>query len=71
MIGGKGVDFDQSLQVSLRLGLVTGGIVWVASSGLSSGLKHGGHQMLRSNSQRLLDPEHREKCEGGLLRARE
>jgi hypothetical protein len=30
----------------------------VASSGLFSGLEHGGRQMLGSNSQRLPDPEY-------------
>jgi hypothetical protein len=35
MVGGKGIGFDRRL----------GGIVWVESSGLSSGLKYGGHQM--------------------------
>jgi hypothetical protein len=35
--------------------------VWVASSGLSSGLEHGGCQMLGSNSRGLLDHEHQGK----------
>jgi hypothetical protein len=38
----------------------------VASSGLSSGLEHGGCQILGSNSQGLFDPEHGENAKVDL-----
>jgi hypothetical protein len=64
---GGGFGFDWRFGVSRRLG---GDVDWfalVASSGFSSGSNHGGRQMLVSNSRGLLEPEHRGKCEGGLI----
>jgi hypothetical protein len=53
-----GFDFDWRFVWNLHLGKDIGLFFSVASSGLSSGLEHGGRQMLRSNSQGLLDREH-------------
>jgi hypothetical protein len=55
---GDGFGFDRMFVWSLRLGGDVGWLILVASSGLASGLDHGGHQMLGSNSRSLLDPKH-------------
>jgi hypothetical protein len=47
---GGGFGFDQMFVWSLCLGGDIGWFFSVASSGLSLGLKHDGHQMLGSNS---------------------
>jgi hypothetical protein len=60
---GGGFGIDRRFEWSLRLGGDVGWFVFVALSGLPSGLEHGGHQMLGSNSQGLLDPKH-----GGKVR---
>jgi hypothetical protein len=59
VVGEKGISFAQRFRVSLRLGGDVGWFVLVASRGLSSGLKHGGRQMLGPNSRRLSGPRHR------------
>jgi hypothetical protein len=58
------------LVVGLRLDANISWFFLVASSGLPSGLEHGGHQMLGSNSRGLLDLEHGGKCKGGSTHAR-
>jgi hypothetical protein len=58
------------LVVGLRLDANVGWFFLVTSLGLSSGLEHIGHQILRSDSRGLLDPEHGEKCEGRSTHAR-
>jgi hypothetical protein len=55
---GGGFGFHQRFVWSLRLGEDIGWFFLVASSGLSSGLEHGGRQMLGLNNRGLLDPEH-------------
>jgi hypothetical protein len=47
--GGKGFGFGWRFGVNLRLGGGGGQFILVALSGLSSGLEHGGHQMLGLN----------------------
>jgi hypothetical protein len=56
--GEKGFGFGRRFGVSLRLGGDAGWFIFVASSGLSSGLEHGGCQILGPNSRRLLSPKH-------------
>jgi hypothetical protein len=58
--------------VSLHLGRDVGWFILVASSGLFSGLEHGGCQILRLNSQSYVAPNmkvwvkgHRRGCERG------
>jgi hypothetical protein len=62
---GDGFGFDRRVEWSLRLGGDIGWFVLMVSSGLPSGLEHAGHQILGSNSQGLLDPEHRENAKVG------
>jgi hypothetical protein len=61
VVGGK--CFGRWFEVGLHLGGDIGWLLLVVLRGLSSGLTHGGHQMLGLNSRRLLSPEH----EGGYL----
>jgi hypothetical protein len=58
------VDFGRKFGVCVRLDADVGRLFLVTSSGLFSSFGHGGRQMLGSNTQRLLDPKHRKKCEG-------
>jgi hypothetical protein len=55
---GGGFGFYRRFVWSLRLGGDVGWFFSMASSGLSLGLEHGGHQMLGSNSRGILDPEY-------------
>jgi hypothetical protein len=69
----RGYGFGQRFRVGLSLGGDVGWFVWVASSGLSSGLDQGGRQMLGPNSRRLLGPKHEGMdwgCEGREERMR-
>jgi hypothetical protein len=54
--GEKGFSFGRKFVVSLRLGGDTRWFILVASLGLSSGLEHGGHQILGLNSQSYVAP---------------
>jgi hypothetical protein len=58
---GGGFGFDRRFEWNLRQGGDIGWFVLVASSGLPSGFQHGGHQILGSNSQGPLNPEHGRK----------
>jgi hypothetical protein len=62
MVVGMEVGFGRRFGVSLRLDADVGWPFLVASSGLCSGLEHGGHQMLGSNSIKLFVPEHRKNA---------
>jgi hypothetical protein len=62
---GGGFGFGRRFDWSLRLGGDIGWFFSMASLGLSSGLEHGGHQMLESNSRGLLDPEHEKNAKVG------
>jgi hypothetical protein len=62
---GGGFGFDRRFVWSLRLGGDVGWFVLLVLLGSPSGLDHGGHQMLGSNSQGLLDPEHRKNTKVG------
>jgi hypothetical protein len=57
VVGGK--CFDRWFEVGLHPGGDVGWLILVALPGLSSGLTHGGHQILELNSPRLLSPEHK------------
>jgi hypothetical protein len=58
MVVGMDVGFVRRLRVSLHLGADVGRFFSVVSSGLFSGLEHGGHQMLGLNSRVILSPKH-------------
>jgi hypothetical protein len=52
------VGFGRRFGVSLRLDADIDRLFSVASSGLFSGLEHGGHQILSLDSRRLPKPRH-------------
>jgi hypothetical protein len=57
-VGGPLIGFVRKFGVNLRLDGGASSVLLVTQSGQSSGLTHGGCQMLGSNSRRLPNPEH-------------